>query len=214
MSENTWTTISWPSGYVDNNLEMSLAERPKCISCSTPLRKQKEVNIEGTVKHRGRHLCEKCYQLQLDSGEFIARARADKTDTHIKCMKCGKFKPHDKFKRLTGTFRVRRDYTCSLCRKLWERYRTTPVQYEEMLIKQDYKCAICRTTFNEDQDRAVHVDHDHSCCNNTSSGLKSCGKCVRGLLCGRYNVGLGALDDSEENLKRAIKYIKDHNDKQ
>jgi hypothetical protein len=34
------------------------------------------------------------------------------------------------------------------------------------------------------------VDHDHSCCEN----IPTCGKCVRGLLCGQCNRMVGALE--------------------
>jgi hypothetical protein len=36
----------------------------------------------------------------------------------------------------------------------------------------------------------LHIDHDHQCC----PGGYSCGKCVRGALCGRHNVYLGHLE--------------------
>lgn len=203
MSTDTWSIISWPAGYINNNLDMPLKDRPSCLACKVPLRKAKEVEIEGTIRHRARHLCEKCYTSQLDSGVFHARVRAEQTDTHIKCKKCGKFKPFEKFKRLTGTFRVGRDYTCSLCRKLWERYKLTYLQYSDFLEKQDYKCAICKVDFEEEDNRSIHVDHDHLCC----SKAKSCGKCVRGLLCGTCNSGIGLLKDSPKIIKEALLYL-------
>lgn len=34
------------------------------------------------------------------------------------------------------------------------------------------------------------VDHDHACC----SGDRSCGQCIRGMLCGSCNMGLGQVE--------------------
>lgn len=47
-----------------------------------------------------------------------------------------------------------------------------------------------------------YVDHDHKCC----SGDKSCGKCVRGILCPGCNTGMhyydkeGWVDNAKEYL--------------
>jgi hypothetical protein len=56
------------------------------------------------------------------------------------------------------------------------------VSYDDMLTAQDGHCAICPTT-PEQNGKALAVDHDHECC----PGRRSCGKCVRGLLCDRCN---------------------------
>jgi hypothetical protein len=48
-----------------------------------------------------------------------------------------------------------------------------------------------------------HVDHDHACCPSS----KSCGKCVRGLLCSRCNVALGMCDDSPDRLRALLRYL-------
>ncbi|MFB7178476.1 endonuclease domain-containing protein [Streptomyces sp. NPDC056257] len=70
-----------------------------------------------------------------------------------------------------------------------------------MLEGQGNCCAVCRSGFTEG-DRP-HIDHDHSCC----PGKKPCGKCVRGLLCGRCNTGLGQFKDSMTFLRAAISYL-------
>jgi hypothetical protein len=58
------------------------------------------------------------------------------------------------------------------------RYGITLEQYDEMVISQGGCCAICGTTDPGRYDN-WHIDHDHACC----PGRKSCGKCLRGLLC-------------------------------
>lgn len=64
-------------------------------------------------------------------------------------------------------------------------YGLTPEQFDAMLEAQGGGCAICGHS-----DRSLEVDHDHTCC----PGKKTCGKCVRGILCRRCNRGLGCLE--------------------
>lgn len=48
---------------------------------------------------------------------------------------------------------------------------------------------MCREPFEDD--RRIYVDHDHGCCPGEG---RSCGKCVRGLLCLRCNTALGHME--------------------
>lgn len=86
-------------------------------------------------------------------------------------------------------------------KKLLARYGITQEQFDSMLLAQDGLCAICK---GPPGSRAFHVDHDHACC----SGAKSCGGCVRGLLCFGCNAGLGMFRDEPERLLSAIEYLK------
>jgi hypothetical protein len=80
------------------------------------------------------------------------------------------------------------------------RYNLTNEEYQELLEAQNNSCKICLKSFT---DKAPHVDHDHVCC----PGKKSCGKCIRGLLCGNCNKMLGFSADSAEILQSAVNYL-------
>lgn len=81
-------------------------------------------------------------------------------------------------------------------------YQLTQDQFNELLEAQDGTCAICKSGDPQGNGK-WSIDHDHSCC----SGARSCGKCVRGLLCNGCNHGLGNFLDSVDSLHNAIEYL-------
>lgn len=78
-------------------------------------------------------------------------------------------------------------------------FRMTPGEYLQMLDRQGGVCAICR----QSQEGNLSVDHDHRCC----PGKRSCGKCIRGLLCRACNLALGYMRDDQAILAAAIEYL-------
>ena len=78
-------------------------------------------------------------------------------------------------------------------------YGMSPEDRAELLAKQDGCCYLCSEPLNLDKPRKIHVDHDHSCCR----GVRSCGKCVRGLACEPCNKGIGSFGDDPERMRRA-----------
>lgn len=84
---------------------------------------------------------------------------------------------------------------------LKQKYGLTSEEYEEMLLAQDGVCAICHKYCLTG--RRLAVDHDRSCC----PGKKSCGKCIRGLLCSNCNQGLGKFKDSRDLLLAVLTYL-------
>lgn len=82
------------------------------------------------------------------------------------------------------------------------RYGVTAAMYEAMLVVQEGVCKICSGPQSHGGSR-LDVDHDHNCC---PIG-KSCGRCVRGLLCRNCNTGLGLFQDNTELLRAAIGYL-------
>lgn len=80
-------------------------------------------------------------------------------------------------------------------------YGTTYEKIEAAIALQGGKCLICSLEFPGGK---FNVDHDHSCC---PDGKKTCGKCIRGILCSGCNGGIGLLRDDINILTKAIEYL-------
>jgi Recombination endonuclease VII len=84
-----------------------------------------------------------------------------------------------------------------------DRYGLTPEEYARLFEAQGRRCAICRRATGAS--KALAVDHDHTCC----PGPTSCGRCVRGLLCGPCNSTMAHFRDDPELFRRAIRYLRE-----
>jgi hypothetical protein len=90
-------------------------------------------------------------------------------------------------------------------KRVEETYGLTPEKYDALYAAQGGRCFICQRATGTGKVR-LSVDHDHSCCPDS----KSCGACVRGLLCRPCNRDvLGHLRDEVAAFKRAIDYLSD-----
>jgi recombination endonuclease VII len=78
-------------------------------------------------------------------------------------------------------------------------YGITPEAYDAILKAQGGTCALCPST-ESTGGRKLAVDHDHNCC----PGKKTCGKCVRGLLCTPCNRNLGWFELRAELVDRYL----------
>lgn len=85
--------------------------------------------------------------------------------------------------------------------RLWSLFRLRREDYDAILDAQGHVCAVCKQPNRHK--KGFHVDHDHSCC----PGQKSCGKCVRGVLCNGCNAALGHAEDSPDRLRQLIQYL-------
>ena len=141
------------------------------------------------------------------------------------CKACNNEKPLDKFYRHKSTadklyptckectldeFKRKRDSNPldaknKMFRDRARRYGITTKKLEE-LISLWPRCAICgnyETQKSYGNVRSLAVDHDRSCC----PGKKSCGKCVRALLCGECNVKVGYLELDRDRLIGLMNYL-------
>jgi len=150
-----------------------------CIDC----KKEKTINLFRTRKSRGKivHLafCQECSVIR--SRSYYARKKEE-----IKLQRDS----NPNFRASNIRTELKRKYNISL------------EDYEKMFELQGGKCASCDRTPEKNKKRLA-VDHDHKCC----SGSKSCGKCVRGLLCDRCNLLLGKVNDNPELLRSLINYL-------
>ena len=88
-------------------------------------------------------------------------------------------------------------------KRIMSRYGLTPEQYYEMTAT---GCEVCGSMDN------LHVDHDHNCCGYAegSRDVKTCGKCIRGVLCKDCNTAEGLLHSNPELTRRLADYIERH----
>jgi len=86
-------------------------------------------------------------------------------------------------------------------KKLFKKYGISQQEYEILLKKQDYRCKICGTETPGGNHNIFYVDHNHI------TGT------IRGLLCTKYNSGIGFFDDNLNLIKEAGKYLEqEHHD--
>lgn len=108
---------------------------------------------------------------------------------------------HDRIRRKANKDKSRDSY-------LKRTYNISEVEFEEVRASQGGTCFICGPiTGRNGTSKKLSVDHDHKCCN----GSKSCGRCVRALLCTNCNRNiLGHLRDDVDALMRAVQVIREH----
>lgn len=125
------------------------------------------------------------------------------------CCRCGVWKPVSEFS-VRAAAPDRLNYSCKVCCRLAGRACIYNITVEHLLSiyeHQERKCAICSTALDIEQvGNNVCVDHDHSCCPETGAG-KTCGKCVRGLLCRSCNFFIGIARDDSNILLQAVEYL-------
>lgn len=148
----------------------------------TPITQQRETcSLDGcTRKHEAGGFCKLHYD-RVRRGTPLDQPVEAQVHGRTSCMVSGCTKEY---------------YSSGYCSKHLNWHKVYSLSPEEIYALPS-KCMLCGST------DGLCIDHDHSCC----SGSKSCGKCVRGVLCRSCNTGIGFLQDDVDLIKRAINYL-------
>jgi Recombination endonuclease VII len=142
-------------------------------------------------------ICSGCGAVKPNTTDFFSKHKPSPDGLRPNCKECQR-KYSEKY---LPKHRVqRRQYDQEYINK-W-RYNVNKAKLIEL---QNGRCAneACRAPIDLS---TGCVDHDHSCCPLN----KSCGKCVRGVLCQMCNKSAGLIGDSASKLRGLAEYLERH----
>jgi Recombination endonuclease VII len=153
--------------------------------------------------------CTKCKEVKLLTKEFFSPQSAYKYGFTRWCRDCvsknsTEYNTEKRKEYRTNWARNARGsnvhfYKAREFQREMKKYGTTVDWYRNKLIEQNGLCAMCEhLSHHHGTIQRLQVDHSHDCCDIKT---KSCGKCLRGLLCANCNVLLSYL---ERFLKEAV----------
>jgi hypothetical protein len=161
-----------------------------------------EADCDADVFIKKRQLCRPCYMLAWKRAEFGHTRRGRQwhrverenlQSTTGTCAICGPVE----LIRSGGRLACPGSNSAS---KRKYRHGISPERMIEMLDAVGWACQVCKSDLRKE---VYCIDHDHACC---PSG-QSCGRCVRGILCRRCNVGIGMFLDRPELAIAAAEYL-------
>lgn len=140
-----------------------------------------------TRNDNGEKWCSTCEEWKDPSNFASSKGKADGLQT--RCRPCN-----------AEIYRANADRVRDKMRQ--QRFGITREEFDALFDAQGRVCDICGTS---DPGRSYWcVDHDHACCPGSN---KTCGKCIRGILCHRCNHALGNVRDNPDTLARMIEYL-------
>jgi hypothetical protein len=157
-------------------------------------------------------ICSKCKTPQLES-EFT-KAKENMDGLSGVCKTCRGKRRREKYPqerdKLIQKQKDKRKSNPVLFRgyDMKKRFGITWEQFDIMFAAQGNKCAGCGATESGEKSGSWHIDHDHTCC--PLPKRKTCGKCIRGILCRSCNLAIGNARDSVDRLRGLANYLESY----
>ena len=126
----------------------------------------------------------------------MAKGKHYKDGYRNKCKSCDAARMRQYFKDNPDKYQKNKEIERKK-RPSFQRHHISENEYEKMFAKHDGLCHACTIR------PAEVIDHDHNCCPQA----RSCGKCVRGLLCQKCNTSLGNLQDDAKQIESLLQYV-------
>lgn len=143
-------------------------------------------------------------QVVVPRYKFASLERDD--DGNKRCTSCREWLPEKDFGKdntSAGDGLTGRCLRCANDASRLRKFGVTREQYDAILAAQGGVCWLCKEPPDFGRE-SLNVDHDHRCCDDK---YKTCGSCIRGLICGACNLALGLLDHKPERLEAGFKYL-------
>lgn len=121
------------------------------------------------------------------------------------CTTCREWLPEQNYGKnsSTGDGLTGRCLRCANDASRERKFGVTRKQYDAILPAQGGVCWLCKHPPDFGRE-SLSVDHDHRCCGDK---YKTCGNCIRGLICGACNLALGLFDHKPQRLEAAFRYL-------
>lgn len=187
-------------------------EEKLCNTCGE-IRPRTEFGIRSSRDPRWRSQCATCRHTYLRERRITIKGSDlnsyNRCEEEILpgqkwCGGCREVKPTSDFHAGEKTTRCRSCKSLSGRKRHLAKYGMTPETYSALLDKQGGGCAVCGAVPDGDgAGRRFCIDHDHDCCPDS----RTCGRCVRGILCTRCNAALGFVKDDPEHLMLLAAYV-------
>lgn len=187
---------------------MTLIDGKRCTKCDR--HQPWDAFYVRAAKRDGRHSwCRTCV-IDAQTARYRINHPPPDPPTERPCFRCKRVLPVELFSsrawqcRTCAATHMRNlrasDPLYTVRVSLWDKYRLTIERYDEMLAGQGGGCAICG---RPPRNGRHHVDHDHACC----PGKRTCGKCIRGLVCFTCNIRIGLIESNSERAQRIRAYL-------
>lgn len=191
-------------------------ESKQCVSCKT----YKEIKDFYKIKEKVDYYCKYCRNANSIKGQFNNKKQCSLNNCQNPNYANNLCRVHYARKERTGIVdREQTDigkkyeyesgtyyYKQHRITHLRNRYNLTIEEFEKMAVNGCWLCGAKNSGV-----KRLHVEHDHKCC----GPKKSCGKCIRGIVCNKCNILIGKYEtkkmrDDNPHKDKVIQYLLNH----